>query len=77
MPSLLVVVVFLPTLLAGAVIGASRLARRVRAARPRKTSVAVGPPIERIAADLRRLNVERREQQGGRRRRAGARAGGR
>jgi hypothetical protein len=54
---LLVVVIFIPTLLGGAAVGTARVWRRYherdRGPRP------LGPPIERIAADLRRLNRER------------------
>jgi hypothetical protein len=59
---LLVVAVLLPTLAGVALIGAGRLCRRW-AARD-QGPVALGPPIERIAADLRRLNAERHGQRG-------------
>jgi hypothetical protein len=59
---LLVLALLLPTLVGASVVGAARLWRRL-AARDRGP-VALGPPIERIAADLRRLNVERRRQHG-------------
>ena len=53
----LVSAMLFPTLLGGAVLGAARLWRRVeRRSRP---PVPIGPPIERIAADLRRLNSQR------------------
>jgi hypothetical protein len=59
---LLFVAVLLPTLAGAALIAAWRLGRRL-AARERGP-VALGPPIERIAADLRRLNAERHHQRG-------------
>jgi hypothetical protein len=53
----LICVLLLPTFIGGAVIGAARLWRRWD---DRERGPApVGPPIERIAADLRRLNGER------------------
>ncbi len=55
---LLVVALLLPTLVVGvALVGARRLCERL-AARERGP-VPLGPPIERIAADLRRLDAER------------------
>jgi hypothetical protein len=48
----------MPTLVGGALVGAARLWRRWSARGDRKP-VPLGPPIERIAADLRRLNGER------------------
>jgi hypothetical protein len=59
---LLVVALLLPTLVGVALVGARRLYERL-AARERGP-VPLGPPIERIAADLRRLNVERQQQHG-------------
>jgi hypothetical protein len=56
---LLVVAILLPTLVAGAMIAVARVWRRFeeRGHGP----VAMVPPIERIAADLRRLNSQRTE----------------
>ncbi len=48
----------LPTLVGGAVVAGARLWRRWSARRDREP-VPLGPPIERIAADLRRLNGQR------------------
>ncbi len=53
------VVVLLPTLLAAAVVGGLRFGRWVRSRQPQP--VALPPPIEQIAADLRRLNRRRYE----------------
>jgi hypothetical protein len=59
---LLVVAVFLPSAFAAALLGTRALWRR--AAERQRRPLPVGPPIERIAADLRRLNRERRVQVG-------------
>jgi hypothetical protein len=59
---LLIVALLLPTLAGVALVGAGRLWRRL-AARERGP-VPLVPPIERIAADLRRLNVERHQHRG-------------
>jgi hypothetical protein len=59
---LLLVAAALPTLAGVAVIGAVRLGRQV--AERERGPVPLGPPIEQIAADLRRLNHERRQQVG-------------
>ena len=61
---LLVVAVFLPTAFAAALLGACRLGRYLAERGRERGPVVVGPPIERIAADLRRLNQERRVQVG-------------
>jgi hypothetical protein len=53
----LIGVLLLPTLVGGAVIGAARLWRRWDGRQ--RGPVPTGPPIERIAADLRRLRGER------------------
>jgi hypothetical protein len=58
---LLVVALLLPTLVGAALLGAGRLWKWFAAREP--GPVPLGPPIERIAADLRRLNVERHQQQ--------------
>jgi hypothetical protein len=63
---LLVLAIFLPTLVGLALLAAFRLGRHV-AERERERQhgpVPLGPPIEQIAADLRRLNQERRQQVG-------------
>ncbi len=58
---LLIVVVMIPTLVAGAVLGLGRLWQR-STERPRNDLIVpAGPPIERIALDLRRLNAQRDE----------------
>jgi hypothetical protein len=54
---LVVGVLLLPTMLGGALVGGARLWRRWD--RRDRGPVALGPPIERIAADLRRLNGQR------------------
>jgi hypothetical protein len=54
----LVAVLLLPTLVGGALVGGARLWRRWCDRRP-PGPVPLGPPIERIAADLRRLNEQR------------------
>jgi hypothetical protein len=59
---LLLVAIALPTLAGVALIGALRLGRQV--AERERGPVPLGPPIEQIAADLRRLNHERRQQVG-------------
>jgi hypothetical protein len=57
----LIVVVMIPTLVGGAVLGLARLWRRTTE-RPRNDPIVpLGPPIERIALDLRRLNAQRDE----------------
>jgi hypothetical protein len=55
--ALLVGAILMPTLLGGAVIGAARLWRRFEARD--RGPVPMGPPIEHIAADVRRLRDER------------------
>ena len=55
---MLIGALLLPTLVGGAIVGGARLWRRWGARRDRDP-VPLGPPIERIAADLRRLNGER------------------
>jgi hypothetical protein len=55
----LVGVLFIPTLLGGLAVGTARLWRRYE--RRDRGPLPVGPPIERIAADLRRLNGQRGE----------------
>jgi hypothetical protein len=52
-------VLLLPTLIGGAMIGSARLWRRWDLRRQATRPVPIGPPIERIAADLRRLNGQR------------------
>jgi hypothetical protein len=56
---LLIGALLFPTLVGGAMVGSARLWRRWSARRDRQP-VPFGPPIERIAADLRRLNGQRR-----------------
>jgi hypothetical protein len=54
-------VVSIPTLVGGALVGVGKLWRYM-AERPRRQQVLpMGPPIERIAADLRRLHGQRHE----------------
>ena len=55
----LVAVLLLPTLIGGALVGGARLWRRWRDGRE-PGPLPLGPPIERIAADLRRLHGQRR-----------------
>jgi hypothetical protein len=55
----LVGVLLLPTLIGGALVGSTRLWRRWRQRRQELQPIPIGPPIERIAADLRRLNGQR------------------
>jgi hypothetical protein len=55
------VVVFVPTLLAAALLGSLRFGRWLKSLRPQP--VALSPPIEQIAADLRRLHRRRHELQ--------------
>jgi hypothetical protein len=52
-------VLLIPTLIGGAMIGSARLWRRWDLRRQATRPVPIGPPIERIAADLRRLNGQR------------------
>ena len=59
---LLLVAIALPTLAGAALMGVVRFGRQV--AERDRGPVALGPPIEQIAADLRRLNRERRQQVG-------------
>jgi hypothetical protein len=61
---LLVVAVFLPTAFATVLIAAARCWRHLAEREPHPESIAVGPPIERIASDLRRLNLERQVHAG-------------
>src|SRR5205823_6478626 len=50
----LVAAILFPTLLGGAFVGVARLVRRWTD-RPPRLPLATAPPIERVAADLRRL----------------------
>ena len=56
---MLVGVLLLPTLIGGAMVGSARLWRRWRQRQHEARPTPLGPPIERIAADLRRLNGQR------------------
>lgn len=53
------VVVFIPTLLGAAVLGSRRAVRWARTRRP--PTAPLPPPIEQVAADLRRLHRRRHE----------------
>jgi len=59
---LLLVAIALPTAAGLALIGAARLGRQVT--QRERGPIPLGPPIEEIAADLRRLNHQRRQQVG-------------
>jgi hypothetical protein len=55
----LVGVLLLPTLIGGALVGGARLWQRWCQRQSEARPIPLGPPIERIAADLRRLNGQR------------------